>query len=180
MSATRKEILTSEEIGRALMRMAHEILEKNRGWRNLALIGVQTRGVFLAQRLAERIAEIEKVEVPVGVLDITLYRDDVASGQVRHEIKKTDIAFPIDLKKIVLVDDVLYTGRSIRAAIDGIIDLGRPSKIQLAVLIDRGRRELPIQPDYVGKSLSLAKNSRVKVMLTEEDGEDRVIIDKEE
>lgn len=171
-----KEIFNSEEIGRALMRMAHEILEKNRGFRNLALIGLQTRGVHLAYRLANKIGEIEKAEVPVGIIDITLYRDDMANGHSTNEIKKTEINFPLDQKKIVLVDDVLYTGRSIRAAIDGLLDFGRPKNIQLAVLIDRGHRELPIQPDYIGKTISVTEKKRVMVMLSEEDGVDGVFV----
>jgi len=169
-------VMDEGKIDRTLTRMAHEILEKNRDLESLVLVGIRTRGVPLAERLASRIREIEKVEVPVGVLDITLYRDDATTVGPHALLKATHIHFPIDGKKIILVDDVLFTGRTIRAALDGIIDFGRPSCIQLAVLVDRGHRELPIRADYVGKNLPTAREESVEVHLKEEDGRDEVHI----
>ncbi|MCI0655799.1 MAG: bifunctional pyr operon transcriptional regulator/uracil phosphoribosyltransferase PyrR [Acidobacteria bacterium] len=169
-------VMDEGKIDRTLTRMAHEILEKNRDLESLVLVGIRTRGVPLAERLASRIREIEKVEIPVGVLDITLYRDDATTVGPHALLKATHIHFPIDGKKIILVDDVLYTGRTIRAALDGIIDFGRPSCIQLAVLVDRGHRELPIRADYVGKNLPTAREESVEVHLKEEDGRDEVHI----
>jgi pyrimidine operon attenuation protein/uracil phosphoribosyltransferase len=173
------EVMTQEGIRRAIKRISHEILERNRGCEDLVLIGIRTRGVFLAQRIAKEISEIEGREIPVGIIDITLYRDDFRIGTTQPVVRSTEISFSITDKKVVLVDDVLYTGRSIRAAIDGIIDFGRPGMIQLAVLIDRGRRELPIRADYVGKNLPTSRQESVKVMLMEEDGVDRVVIGEE-
>ncbi|MEA1940297.1 MAG: bifunctional pyr operon transcriptional regulator/uracil phosphoribosyltransferase PyrR [Candidatus Caldatribacteriota bacterium] len=167
------------EIKRTLVRIAHEIVEKNKGVDNLALIGIRTRGVFLAKRLSREILKIEKKEIPVGILDITLYRDDLSLVARQPLVLKTEIPFDISQKKIVLVDDVLYTGRTIRAAMDGIIDLGRPQIIQLAVLIDRGHREFPIRADYIGKNLPTSKKEIVKVRLKEKDKEDKVTIMKE-
>lgn len=169
-------VMDEGKIDRTLTRMAHEILEKNRDLESLVLVGIRTRGVPLAERLASRIREIEKVEIPVGVLDITLYRDDATTVGPHALLKATHIHFPIDGKKIILVDDVLFTGRTIRAALDGIIDFGRPSCIQLAVLVDRGHRELPIRADYVGKNLPTAREESVEVHLKEEDGRDEVHI----
>ena len=169
-------VMDEGKIDRTLTRMAHEILEKNRDLDSLVLVGIRTRGVPLAERLASRIREIEKVEIPVGVLDITLYRDDATTVGPHALLKATLIHFPIDGKKIILVDDVLFTGRTIRAALDGIIDFGRPSCIQLAVLVDRGHRELPIRADYVGKNLPTAREESVEVHLKEEDGRDEVHI----
>jgi pyrimidine operon attenuation protein/uracil phosphoribosyltransferase len=163
-------------VGRALNRIAHEVLEKNKGVEKLAVVGIRTGGAHLAARLADKIREIEKVSPPVGILDITLYRDDLASGRGRPSLKKTEIPFDVSGMKIVLVDDVLYTGRTIRAALDGIMDLGRPGGIQLAVLIDRGHRELPIRADYVGKNLPTSPQETVEVLLSEEGEEDRVIL----
>ncbi len=171
-------IFNAEDINRAITRIAHEILEKNKGSENLALVGIRTRGVYLAQRLIRKLNEIENKEPPLGILDITLYRDDLGKGIQNPELKETDIPFPIDGKKIVLCDDVLYTGRTIRAAIDALIDFGRPASVQLAILIDRGHRELPIRPDYVGKNIPTARDMMVKVNMVEEDKEDRVIIIK--
>ena len=167
-------VMDSVKIDRTLTRMAHEILEKNRDLEDLVLVGIRSRGVPLAERLASRIREIEKVEVPVGILDITLYRDDATTIGPHALLKATLIHFPIDGKKVILVDDVLFTGRTIRAALDGIIDFGRPSCIQLAVLIDRGHRELPIRADYVGKNLPTSREETVEVSLKEEDGSDAV------
>ena len=167
-------VMDAPKIDRTLSRMAHEILEKNRDLEDLVLVGIRTRGVHLSERLARKIREIEKAEVPVGILDITLYRDDATTIGPHALLKATLIHFPIDGKKIILVDDVLFTGRTIRAALDGIMDFGRPRSIQLAVLVDRGHRELPIRADYVGKNLPTALEERVNVSLVEEDGEDAV------
>ncbi len=167
--------MTREEMNRAITRIAHEILEKNKGTDNLALIGIRTRGALLAARLRERIEEIEKVKVELGILDITLYRDDLGAGQ-KPVLRETEIPFPIEGKKVVLCDDVLFTGRTIRAAIDALMDFGRPAQVQLAVLIDRGHRELPIRPDYVGKNTPTSKTMKVKVQMQEEDDTDQVII----
>ncbi|MBI3600223.1 MAG: bifunctional pyr operon transcriptional regulator/uracil phosphoribosyltransferase PyrR [Nitrospinae bacterium] len=175
-----REVMNADEIGRAIMRIAHEVLEKNKGPHDLVIVGIRTRGVYLAERLSAKIKEIEKVDISVGIIDITLYRDDVKSGLSRLMVKKTEIPFSLTDKKVILVDDVLYTGRSIRAAIDGLIDFGRPSNIQLAVLIDRGHRELPIRADFVGKNIPTSHDESVKVMLKEEDGVDRVIVEKED
>ena len=172
-------VLNSKDISRGISRIAHEILEKNKGADNIVLIGIQTRGATLSERLRKKIQEIEKTEIKTGVLDITLYRDDLGAGKQNPEIKKTDIPFSLEGKDIVLCDDVLFTGRTIRAAIDALIDFGRPSSVQLAVLIDRGHRELPIRPDYVGKNIPTSKDVRVRVKLIENDGEDFVIIEDE-
>ncbi len=173
MSST---LLNSKDISRAVSRISHEILERNHGANNIALVGIRTRGAVLSKRLRERIKEIENVTAAHGVLDITLYRDDLAGGNRKPELKKTEIPFALEGKHIILCDDVLFTGRTIRAAIDALMDFGRPSSVQLAVLIDRGHRELPIRPDYVGKNIPAAKSKRVQVLLTEEDGEDGVVI----
>jgi len=167
-------VMGKSEIKRTLVRIAHEIVEKNKGANNLALIGVRTRGVFLAKRLVQEIFKIEKKEIPVGILDITLYRDDLSLVARQPLVLKTEIPFDVSQKKIVLVDDVLYTGRTIRAAMDAIVDLGRPQVIQLAVLVDRGHRELPIRADYIGKNIPTSKKEIVKVKLKEIDGEEKV------
>jgi pyrimidine operon attenuation protein / uracil phosphoribosyltransferase len=169
-----KVVMTSEEIRRSLARMAHEIVERNKSTDNLLLIGMRTRGVPLAKRLASIITGFEGVNVPVGILDFSLYRDDLDSRQ--PQIKSTDIPEDVTSKKVVLVDDVLYTGRSVRSAMDALIDLGRPLVIQLAVLIDRGHRELPIRADYVGKNIPSVKDEDVQVKLNETDGQDEVSI----
>lgn len=170
------QILDAEGIRRALVRIAHEIVERNKGTDNLVLIGIQRRGVPLAERLSRYIREIEGSWVPVGILDITLYRDDLTVLSHQPLLRKTDVPFPVENKKIVLVDDVIYTGRTVRAALDAMIDLGRPKLIQLAVLIDRGHRELPIRADYVGKNVPTARREVVAVRLQETDGEERVVI----
>ena len=159
---------------RALTRIAHEILERNKGAENLALIGVHTRGIPIAQRLAAKLQELEGVDVPLGRLDITLYRDDLSEIARQPVIRETEVPFDLARRRVILVDDVLYTGRTVRAALDALIDLGRPEGIQLAVLVDRGHRELPIRADYVGKNLPTAKIEVVKVKLTETDGADSV------
>lgn len=169
-------IMDADGIRRALIRIAHEITEKNRGVENVALVGIRTRGVPLAARIAEEIRKIENVEVPVGSLDITLYRDDLTSMGYNPVIHGTEIDFDVTGKHIVLVDDVLYTGRTIRAALDAIIDMGRPNSIQLAVLIDRGHRELPIRADYAGKNVPTSRRETIEVALQEEGKEDEVIL----
>ncbi len=170
-----KTILSADEIRRALTRIAHEILERNGGADNVLLMGIHTRGVPLAQRLSLLIKEFEGQEVPVGELDIALYRDDI-SGKVRQVMRPTRIPVDIQGQRIVLVDDVLFTGRSIRAAMDALNDFGRPSQIQLAVLVDRGHRELPIRADYVGKNVPTSQDEEVQVRVTEIDGVDEVVI----
>lgn len=170
------KILDKDTLQRSLMRIAHEILEKNKGTQDLCLVGIRNRGAFLAKRLADCVGKIESAEVPVGILDITLYRDDltlIAAGPLVH---KTEIDFDINDKNVVLVDDVLYTGRTVRAALDALMDFGRPKSIQLAVLIDRGHRELPVRADYAGKNIPTAKNETVEVRLEEVDGRDEVVI----
>lgn len=173
-----KQIMSAEEMRRALVRIAHEIIERNAGVEMVALVGIRARGVPLAQRLAQAIAETESREVPVGTLDITLYRDDFAIRSDRPVVRRTEIPFPVDGLTIVLVDDVLYTGRTVRAALDALIDLGRPRRIQLAVLVDRGHRELPIRADFVGKNVPTARDEEIVVRLEETDGVDEVVIVK--
>ncbi|MGH7382167.1 MAG: bifunctional pyr operon transcriptional regulator/uracil phosphoribosyltransferase PyrR [Candidatus Methylomirabilales bacterium] len=175
-SREKAQLMDATAIQRVLTRVAHEIVEKNKGAADLVLIGLRSRGVDLARRLSQRLKEIDGVDVPVGALDITLYRDDLGKGGPQPAVRRTEIPFSIENKKVVLVDDVLYTGRTIRAAMDGLMDLGRPRTIQLAVLVDRGHRELPIRADYVGKNVPTAKTEQVQVMLQEEDGVDRVVI----
>ena len=170
-------LLDAQKITRATTRIAHEILEKNSGAENLVIIGILRRGADLAKRIAERIKQIEGVEVPVGLLDINLYRDDFHSRLDQPIVQRTEILFDVVDRNVILVDDVLFTGRTIRAALDAIIDFGRPRSIQLAVLIDRGHRELPIRPDYVGKNIPTTKEDRVLVRLEERDNCEEVIIE---
>ena len=177
--AAKAVVLDATAIDRALTRIAHEILEGNKGAEGLALAGIVTRGAVLAQRLAERIREIEGTGVPVGTLDISFYRDDVAT-RLNPEVHRTDLPFDPDGRCVVLVDDVLFTGRTIRAAMDALMDYGRPACVRLAVLVDRGHRELPIRADYVGKNVPTSGRELVKVRLHETDGEDVVIILGEE
>lgn len=172
----KKEIIDSDAMGRAITRIAHEILEKNKGTEDLVLIGIRTRGVPLAERLASKISEIEGVNIKTGILDITLYRDDLSTVSQQPIVHRTEIPFDITGKKVVLVDDVLFTGRTVRAALDALIDLGRPKQIQLAIMIDRGHRELPIRADFVGKNLPTSKNEVVDVNLEEIDGKDLVLL----
>lgn len=173
------QIMDKDGIRRALTRIAHEILEKNSGTEDLVLIGIRRRGVPLAKRIAKRIEEIEGTTIPLGILDITLYRDDLSQLAYQPLVRKTEVPFDITNKKVVLVDDVLYTGRTVRAALDALIDLGRPKLIQLAVLIDRGHRELPIRADFVGKNVPTSRKEEITVSLQEIDGDDRVaIVDK--
>jgi pyrimidine operon attenuation protein/uracil phosphoribosyltransferase len=172
----RKTVMSQEDIRRTLARVAHEIIEQNKDLDNLILVGMHTRGVPLAQRLAAEIEHFERTRVAVGILDISLYRDDILSLKQKPVVKRTDIPTSVDGKAIILVDDVLYTGRSIRAAMDALIDLGRPQSIQLAVLVDRGHRELPVRADYVGKNMPSSLMEDVRVNLKETDGVDEVAI----
>jgi pyrimidine operon attenuation protein/uracil phosphoribosyltransferase len=171
-------VLDADRISRSLTRIAHEIIERNRGVEDLALVGIRTRGVPLARRLAQILRDIAHHDVPTGALDITLYRDDLMRTAVGAQplIRKTEIPFSIDDKRILLVDDVLYTGRTIRAALDALIEFGRPKAIQLIVLVDRGHRELPIKADYVGKNVPTSPSQSIQVHLTEVDGRDEVEI----
>jgi pyrimidine operon attenuation protein / uracil phosphoribosyltransferase len=169
------KVMDKEGIDRALVRIAHEILERNHGTAGLAIVGIRTGGVHLARRLSGNIKKIEGVDVPMGALDITMYRDDISSRK-RKPMGKTEIPFAVADKKIILVDDVLFTGRTIRAALDSLMDFGRPRQIQLAVLLDRGHKELPITADYVGKNVPTSLKEAVKVKLVEEGGKDEVLI----
>lgn len=170
------KILDKEAIQRAVTRIAHEILEKNADKASLAIVGIKNRGAFLAKRLAQEIKEIAKIEIQVGALDITLYRDDLTEVAESPIVHSTDIDFDIDGKIIILVDDVLFTGRTVRCALDELIDFGRPRSIQLAVLIDRGHREFPIRPDYVGKNVPTSLNELVELKLTESEGVDEAVM----
>ncbi len=176
MPNSERTILTEQEIQRALVRVAHEILERNHGTKELALVGIRTRGVFLAERLQAQIEEIEHVRIPLGTLDITLYRDDLEEIGSRASVRETSIPFDLNDKIVVLVDDVLFTGRTVRAALDALIDFGRPKAIQLAVLVDRGHRELPVKADYVGKNIPTSKEEEVILRLKENDGRDEVVV----
>lgn len=169
-------IMDSEAIRRALVRIAHEIIEKNKGVEDVVIVGIRTRGVPLAQRIAAEINAIENCEMTVGMLDITLYRDDLSTLGYNPVVHGTDINFDLSGKHVVLVDDVLYTGRTIRAALDAVIDMGRPTTIQLAVLVDRGHKELPIRADYVGKNVPTSQKETIEVVLNEIDGTDEVYI----
>ncbi len=171
-----KIILDSDDINRAIRRMAHEMIENNRGVQNLYLVGIQKGGVVLARRLASQIEAIEGRKIEVGALDITLYRDDINTKEEQPVVKKTDIQCTIDNKSVVLADDVLFTGRSIRAAMDALMDFGRPANIQLAVLIDRGHRELPIRADYAGKNIPTSSRDLIEVTLDEEISKDKVVL----
>ena len=169
-------LLSADDVRRAIVRIAHEIVEQNQGYHDLMLVGMRTRGVPLAQRLASAIREFEGEDVPVGALDVGLYRDDLPARGTRLEIKPTELPEDVADKRVVLVDDVLYTGRSIRAALDALIDYGRPQRIQLAVLVDRGHRELPIRADFVGKNIPTSRQDDVRVQLQETDGIDQVVV----
>ncbi len=174
------KLFDKEGLNRILTRIAHEILEKNKGTQDLCLVGIRNRGAHLAKRLSDCIEAIDKAIVPVGILDITLYRDDLTLIAQQPLVHKTEIGFDITDKNIVLVDDVLYSGRTVRAALDALIDLGRPKSIQLAVLIDRGHRELPIRADYVGKNVPTSQKETVEVRLSEVDNCDEVVIIEKE
>jgi pyrimidine operon attenuation protein/uracil phosphoribosyltransferase len=176
-SMSGKVIMDSEAIARTIARIASEILERNRGAGDLGIIGIRTRGVYLARRIADKIEELEGIKPPIGILDITLYRDDFRRRSDWPKVQKTEIPFQVEDRNIILVDDVLYTGRTTRAAIEAIMDYGRPSSIQLAVLVDRGGyRELPIQPDYAGIRIMTLKTQKVNVLLKEIDGKDEVVV----
>ncbi|MFH1553224.1 MAG: bifunctional pyr operon transcriptional regulator/uracil phosphoribosyltransferase PyrR [Candidatus Omnitrophota bacterium] len=171
----KSRVLDAEGIKRTLRRIAHEILEKNQGIKDLVVIGIRARGAYLAERIAANLKAIEGNSVPVGALDITLYRDDLTEIAEQPVVHATEIDFDITKKKIILVDDVLFTGRTVRCALDQLIDFGRPANIQLAVLIDRGHRELPIRPDFVGKNIPTAQNESVEVRLKEADDAEEVV-----
>jgi pyrimidine operon attenuation protein/uracil phosphoribosyltransferase len=172
-----QHILDQVEIDRILKRMVYEILEVHKKTDQLALIGIHTRGVFLAHRLQKQIEAVEGAQLPTGEIDITLYRDDWTQKSAQPVVKTTDIAFSVDDKQIILIDDVLYTGRTVRAAMDALVDFGRPARIELAVLIDRGHRELPIQSNYTGHCVTTKPSEVINVLLTECDGEDKVVLD---
>jgi pyrimidine operon attenuation protein/uracil phosphoribosyltransferase len=172
-----QQILDHVEIDRILKRMAYEILEVYKKTDQLALIGIHTRGVFLAHRLQKLIEAVEGTQLPTGEIDITLYRDDWTQKSAQPVVKTTDIAFSVDDRQIILIDDVLYTGRTVRAAMDALVDFGRPARIELAVLIDRGHRELPIQSNYTGHCVTTKPHEMINVLLTECDGEDKVVLD---
>ena len=173
--AEKAVLMESEDVRRALTRIAHEITEKNKGIKDVVLVGIRTRGVPIAQRLANTISEIENQKIPVGILDITLYRDDL-STRSQPVVRSTELPVDITNKTVILVDDVLYTGRTIRSALNALMDIGRPKAIQLAVLIDRGHRELPIRADFIGKDVPTSKQESVGVMIDTIDGEDKVVI----
>ena len=173
---SKKILMTPEDIRRTLARIAHEIIERNKTIEHLILVGMHTRGVPLARRLAANIENFEKVKIPVGALDISFYRDDLSSLNPQPTVQRTDIPTNIDGKSIVLVDDVLYTGRSVRAAMDALTDMGRPQSIQLAVFVDRGHREMPIRADYAGKNIPSSRHEEIQVRLVETDGRDEVTI----
>ncbi|RYL95480.1 bifunctional pyr operon transcriptional regulator/uracil phosphoribosyltransferase PyrR [Sporolactobacillus sp. THM7-4] len=175
-SLEEKVIMDEKAMMRALTRLAHEVIERNEGVASVVLVGIKTRGIYLAERLAKRITEIEDSQVQVGELDITLYRDDLKKKSREPRIIGSEIPVPIEGKTVILVDDVLYTGRTARAAMDALMDIGRPQRIQLAVLIDRGHRELPIRPDYIGKNVPTSREEIIAVQLKEVDKADRVVI----
>lgn len=172
-----KELLDKRDIERAITRMSHEIIEKNKGIRSICLVGIQRGGVHLANRISARLKEIEGSAAPVGTLDISLYRDDINVRKEQPVVRRSSVPCDVNNKKVVLVDDVLFTGRSIRAAMDAIMDFGRPSAIQLAVLVDRGHRELPIKADFVGKNIPTSSSENVKVYFEENGEEDRVVLE---
>jgi pyrimidine operon attenuation protein/uracil phosphoribosyltransferase len=178
-AAVTKRLLEPDDIARATTRIAHEILERNKGAEDVVLVGIANRGDDLARRLAEKIVEVEGTKVPVGVLDITFYRDDIGLRAEAPTVHETRIDFDITDRTVVLVDDVLFTGRTIRSALDALVDFGRPSAVQLAVLVDRGHRELPIKADYVGKNVPTHRGEAVRVLLEELDGEDAVVLEEE-
>ena len=178
MSPKKKTIMAAQDIERALDRIALQILERNVQAEDIVIIGIHTGGVFLADRIHRIIEEREKIRLPSGSLDITLYRDDWSRVSQNPIVKKTDISFEVEGKTLVMIDDVIYTGRTIRAALDAIMDFGRPSSIQLAVLIDRGERELPIQPDYTGMELQVESDQHIHVLLHEAGGVDKVVLDQ--
>lgn len=172
----KSKIIDKEGLARIITRMAHEILEKNKGSQNLILMGMKTRGEFLARRIFEKIKEIEKIALPLGVLDVTLYRDDFRTRLKQPEVSVSNITFDINDRDIILIDDVLYTGRTVRSALNALMDFGRPKSIQLCVLVDRGHRELPIRADYIGKNIPTSNSEEIKVKMSEIDGEDAIYL----
>lgn len=170
------EIVDQEGLRRTITRLAHEIIERNRGTERLVMVGIRTRGLPLAERLNKIIERVEGKRLPLGVIDITMYRDDVLRKLKQPRVQTTEIPFDIDGKTVILVDDVLFTGRTVRAALDALMDFGRPSTVQLAVLVDRGHRELPIRADYIGKNVPTSSDESVRVKLSEVDGEDRILL----
>lgn len=175
-----KEVVDTVTMKRALTRITYEIIERNKGIQDIVLVGIKTRGIYIARRIAERLKQLEHIEVPVGELDITLYRDDVETSQEEPELHSSDIPVSLEGKQVILIDDVLFTGRTIRAALDAVMDIGRPRKISLAVLVDRGHRELPIRADYVGKNIPTSMAEEIIVEMEEVDGVDRILIKKDE
>ncbi len=180
MLREKARIMDAAGMGRALRRMAHEIVEREEPGEELALVGIRRRGVHLARRLQQEVRRLTQREVPLGILDITLYRDDLVDRSPQPEVHRTEVPFPVEGRRLVLVDDVLYTGRTVRAALDALVDLGRPRRVELAVLVDRGHRELPIRPDYVGKNVPTAAEEIVEVRLPEVDGgvEEVVLVER--
>jgi pyrimidine operon attenuation protein/uracil phosphoribosyltransferase len=176
MRKLKAQIIDEAGFERTITRLAHEILEKNKGAETIVIVGIRTRGEFIARRIAAKIEQVEGVPVPIGSLDITLYRDDLLGKLEQPQLKGTDILFDLADKNVILIDDVLFTGRTIRAALDELIDLGRPKSIQLAVLIDRGHRQLPIRADYVGKNVPTSSTESIRVHVKEVDGEDAVLL----
>jgi pyrimidine operon attenuation protein/uracil phosphoribosyltransferase len=176
MRRLKAQIMDTVGVDRTLTRLAHEILERNKGAESIVIVGIRTRGEFLAERIARKIEETERVELKIGFLDITLYRDDLLGKLEQPQLKSTEILFNINGKNVILIDDVLYTGRTIRAALDALIDFGRPRTIQLAVLVDRGHRQLPIRADYVGKNIPTTADESIRVHVREADGEDAVLL----
>ncbi|MHC5267776.1 bifunctional pyr operon transcriptional regulator/uracil phosphoribosyltransferase PyrR [Enterococcus sp. LJL98] len=174
-----KEVVDALTMKRAITRITYEIIERHHGIENIVLIGIKTRGIFIARRIAQRLKELENTEVPVGELDITLYRDDKKQGLEEAELHDSDIPVSLEGKEVILIDDVLFTGRTIRAALDAIMDFGRPKRIGLAVLVDRGHRELPIRADFVGKNIPTSTKEEIIVEMEELDGKDRIVIHKE-
>jgi len=170
------KIIDEEGLSRVITRMSHEILEKNKGSQSIVLMGMKTRGEFLARRIFEKIKEIEKIELPLGILDVTLYRDDFRTRLKQPEVSVSNITFDINDKDVVIIDDVLYTGRTVRSALNALMDFGRPRTIQLCVLVDRGHRELPIRADYIGKNIPTSNKEEIKVKMKEIDGEDAIYL----
>lgn len=170
------KILDKQGVDRLLTRISHEILEKNKGSENLVLMGLKTRGEFIAKRILEKIKKIDDVELPLGILDVTLYRDDFRTSLKQPQVSVSNITFDINKKAVILIDDVLYTGRTVRSALNALMDFGRPESIQLVIIVDRGHRELPIRADYVGKNIPTSQNQEIKLKMEEVDGEDALYI----
>lgn len=180
MKMQAKEVVDQVTMKRALTRITYEIIERNHSIQDIVLVGIKTRGIYIASRIAERLKQLEDIDIPVGELDITLYRDDKKETPEEPELHSSDIPVSLEGKEVILIDDVLYTGRTIRAAMDAVMDFGRPRKISLAVLVDRGHRELPIRADYVGKNIPTSRAEEILVEMQELDGQDRIMILKEE